>query len=222
MNGSLPSDGPALARLDPERRPLIAREVIVAYRRRHLEDTLAELCVEQGYRATTITDVTRRARVARNTVYEHFSNKEAILLALLDRASAELRERVESACAAAAQDSEARLRAGLNALLGWVAEEPASARALFVEAFCATSASMRLYLTAIEGFTALLAGAVPSEVPRPPTTEESLVGGVASLLGGLLRGGEAQRAPTLAPQLLTFLRGPFLATPPAPPGSSPS
>jgi hypothetical protein len=45
---------------------------------------------------------------------------------------------------------------------------------------------------------------------RAATTEESLVGGVASLLSGLLRSGDAQRAPELAPQLLTFLRGPFL------------
>jgi AcrR family transcriptional regulator len=149
-------------------------------------------------------------------VYEHFAGKEAIFLALFDRASAELRERVDSACAAAPQDSEARLRAGLNALLAWVAAEPASAWVCFVESLCATPASLRRYLDAIEDFTALLAGAVPSEVRRPATTEESLVGGVASLLSGLLRRGEALRAPELAPQLLAFLRGPFLAGPPAP------
>jgi AcrR family transcriptional regulator len=203
--------------LDPgSPRPQLSREVIVAFRRRHLEDTLAELCAEQGYRATTIADVTRRARVARATVYEHFASKEDIFLALLGRAIAELSERVETACATAGTDSEARLRAGLSALLRWIAAEPVSARAVFVEAFCATPATMRRYLDAIEHFTTLLAAAVPSEVPRPATTEESLVGGVASLLGGLLRSGDAQRAPDLQPQLLIFLRGPFLAAWPPP------
>jgi AcrR family transcriptional regulator len=191
----------------------LGREVIAAFRRRHLEDTTAALCAEQGYRATTIADISRCAHVSRATVYEHFANKEAIFLALFERVGAELRERVDSACAAAPLAAEARLRAGLNALLRWIAAEPACAWALFVESLCATPASMRGYLDGIEAFTVLLASAVPSEVPRPATTEESLVGGVASLLSGLLRSGDAQRAPELAPQLLTFLRGPFLATP---------
>jgi AcrR family transcriptional regulator len=190
---------------------MLSHEVVLAFRRCRIEDALAELCAERGYRATTIADVTRRAHVARNTVYEQFANKEAIFLALFDRAAAELRERVETACAVTGTDSEARLAAGLNALMRWVAAEPANAWTLFVEALCATPASMRRYLKAIEDFTVLLAGAVPDEVSRPATTEESLIGGVASLLSGLLRSGEAQRAPELAPQLLAFLLGPFLA-----------
>ncbi len=190
---------------------MLSREFVLTFKRCRIEEALAELCLERGYRASTIADISRRAHVSRATIYEHFADKEAIFLALFERAGAELRERVESACAEAAQDSEARMRAGLNALLRWIAAEPASAWALLVESLCATPATMRRYLDGIERFTTLLASAVPSEVPRPATTEESLVGGVALLLSGLLRSGEAQRAPELAPQLLTFLRGPFLA-----------
>lgn len=199
----------------PHDRPQISREIVLAYRRHRLEGALAELCVEQGFRATTIAHVSRRACVSRGTVYEHFANKEALFIGLFERAIAELLEQVEAACGTAAADSEQRLEAGLSALLRWVAAEPASAWAVFVEAFRATPASMRLYLGTIEDFTVLLARAVPNEIPRSATTEESLVGGVASLLSGLIRGGQAERAPELAPQLLTFLRGPFLA----PPGS---
>jgi AcrR family transcriptional regulator len=213
MNSSFkPGDRALSARLD---RPPLSREIVLAYRRHRLEAALAELCVEQGFRATTIADVSRRARGSRATIYEQFANKEALFIALFESAIAELREQVEAACETAAADPGERLEAGLSALLRWVAAEPASAWAVFVEAFRATPASMRLYLETIEGFTVLLAGVVPNEIPRPATTEESLVGGVAALLSGLIRGGQAECAPELAPQLLTFLRGPFLA----PPGS---
>jgi AcrR family transcriptional regulator len=190
---------------------MLSREIVLAFKRRHIEDALAELCLERGYRATTIADISRRTRVARATIYEHFENKENAFLSLLDRASQDLFDRVEAACASVGEDSEQRLEAGIGALLAWVAEEPPSAWACLVESLCATPESLRHYLKAIERFTTLLAGAVPNEVPRPATTEESLVGGVASLLSGLLRSGDAQRAPELAPQLLIFLRGPFLA-----------
>lgn len=195
------------------RRPLLPREIVLAYRRRRIEHAFAELCVEQGYRGTTIADICRRAGVARNTLYEHFANKEHIFLALLDRSLAELSERVEDGCARAGREPDGRLAGGVGALLAWVAAEPAQAWVCLVESFCATPASLQRYLEGIERFSALLAGAVPGEVSRPPTMEESLVGGLAALLTGLLRSGEAQRAPDLGPQLLTFLRAPFLALP---------
>jgi AcrR family transcriptional regulator len=170
---------------------MLSREVVLAFKRRRIEAALAELCVERGYRATTIADISRGAHVSRATVYEHFKDREAAFLSLLDRVTQDL--------------------FGYRALLAWVAEEPASAWACLVESMCATPESLRRYLEAIERFTTLLAGAVPNEVPRPATTEESLVGGVASVLSGQLRRGEAQGAPEMQPQLLIFLRGPFLA-----------
>lgn len=96
--------------------------------------------------------------------------------------------------------AEPRLEAGLAAVLAWVAERPAHACALFVDAFGATPESMRRYLAAVAAFTELLSEALPNEVPRPKTVEESLVGGIASLLSGTIRAGEAQRAPELFPR----------------------
>ncbi len=192
-------------------RPMLAPEVQAAFKRRRITDALAELCVEQGYRATTISDIARRARVGRGTIYEHFENREQILLVVLDHATSELLERVEVACVAAGGGSEERVEAGLAALLAWVADEPDAACACFVESLCATPEAFRRYLEAIAQFTALLRGALPSEVPRPETTAESLVGGVASILSGLIRAGRAESAPELLPQLTVFLRGPFLA-----------
>jgi AcrR family transcriptional regulator len=176
---------------------------------------MAELCAEQGFRATKVDHVARRAGVGRGTIYELFESREQIFIAVLDRAIPELLERAEAACRAAIASSEPGIEAGLAAVLAWVAEKPDVASACFVESLCGTPASLRRYLDAIVQFAALLHGAVPNEVPRPKTTEESLVGGVATILSGLIRAGEARRAPELLPQLTVFVGGPFLAAGPA-------
>ena len=51
--------------------------------RRRLLDALAESITEDGYRATTVASIVRRARTSRRTFYEHFADKEACFLALL-------------------------------------------------------------------------------------------------------------------------------------------
>jgi AcrR family transcriptional regulator len=184
-------------------------EVQAAFKRRRIADAMAELCVEQGYRATTVDHVARHARVGRATIYEHFENREQVFLATLDRGIVELLERTESACQASG--SESRIEAGLEAVLTWVAQEPATAWACFVESLCATPEALRRYLDAITRFTTMLHAAAPTEVVRPQTTEESLVGGVASILSGQIRAGQAERVPELLPQISVFLRGPFLS-----------
>ena len=194
------------------RRPLLSAKVVAEFRRRAITDALAELCVEQGYRASTITDIVTRARTSRHTFYEHFDNGEQIFLALLDRGIEELLARTRVACQAA--EPPQRVEAGLGAVLAWVAEEPAPAYACFVEATCATPESFRRYLEAITEFATLLRGSVPTEVVRPASTEESLIGGIASILRYLIHDGEAQRAPELLPELTNFLRLPFIATGP--------
>lgn len=187
--------------------------VVAAFKRRRIADSMAELCVEQGYRATTVDHVARRSRVARATLYEHFENREDVFLTVLDRGIAELLDRTEAACAEVDEDPQ-RIEAGLAAVLAWVAEEQDTAWVCFVECLCATPEALRRYLDATTRFAALLHAAAPTEVARPTTIEESLVGGVASLLSGLIRAGEARRAPAMLSELMVFLRGPFLAVDP--------
>ena len=194
-------------------RPGIDPAVVAWFKRQRIMDAMADLCVEGGYRATTVAKLSGQAGVARATIYEHFENREHVFLELVDGAVAELLQRTEAACREARARGEDLLQAGLGAVLAWVAERPARAWALIVEPFGATPESTRRYLAAIAELTALLSAVLPREVPLPRTIEESLVGGVASLLSGLIRGGEAVRAPEFLPEILLFLRGPFPAVP---------
>ena len=191
-------------------RPLLDPAIVASFRRRRITDALAELCVEEGFRASTVDRISRRAGVSRGTIYEHFDNREHVFLTLVDSSIAELLGRTETACEEARAAGEPGLEAGLAAVLAWVAEQPAHAWALFVDAFGATPESMRRYLAAVAEFTGLLSGAVPNQVSRSEVVEESLVGGIASLISGTIRAGEADRAPELLPEMAVFLRAPFL------------
>jgi AcrR family transcriptional regulator len=70
-----------------ERRRLEVRERI-------LEAALS-LCETQGYEATTVTEIARRADIAYGTFFNHFPSKLELLRAISDRALLDLFENVE-------------------------------------------------------------------------------------------------------------------------------
>ena len=98
-------------------RPALPREFIALHKQRRIMDALAELTAEQGYEATKIADIVRRAGVARKTLYDNFEGKEEVFLGgLRRRPSTRSCGRVEEACAAADGDWEDRVEAGLARL----------------------------------------------------------------------------------------------------------
>jgi AcrR family transcriptional regulator len=153
-------------------------------------------------------------------VYRYFDDKADIFDRLVERVLGELAKCLEIGTARAPQDYEAQLRGGLDAILAWVAAEPASAWVCFVESLCGTRTSMRLYLESIERLTRLFASTMSSGVLRPALTDELFVGGLAWRLGALLRDGEAARAPELAPGLHSLLLAHLSVGPIAPTRSS--
>jgi AcrR family transcriptional regulator len=58
--------------------------------RRRLLTAARELFAEKGYPSTTVADIVKRAGRAHGSFYLHFTNKEAVLHALLEDAMAEL------------------------------------------------------------------------------------------------------------------------------------
>ncbi|HVY97567.1 MAG TPA: helix-turn-helix domain-containing protein [Solirubrobacterales bacterium] len=179
-------------------------------KRRRIMDAIAELSAEQGYEATKIGDIVRRAGVARKTLYDNFEGKEEVFLAAIDSALQEALGRVEEACGAAAEgDWGAQVKAGLAALLEFVAEKPAEARMCMIDALSATPASAARYDDALRRFVELMRRHAPGETGLPDTIEETLVGGVAWILNQRIRRGEAERAPELLPELFDFVISPY-------------
>lgn len=174
-------------------------------------DAIAELTAERGYEATKIGDIVSRAGVARKTLYDNFEGKEDVFLAAFDSAAEEVVGRIEEACDEAGEDWEERLRAGLAAFLGYVAEHPETARMCMVEAMSATPAATRHYEDAVQRFVAMTKASVPHYAQLPETIEETLVGGVAWIVHQKLRRGEAEKAEGLLGELTEFVLAPYRA-----------
>ena len=195
----------------PSVRPPLPREFIAEHKQRRIMKAVAELTAEQGYEATKISDIVRRAGVARKTLYDNFEGKEEVFLAAFDAARDEVLGRVEEGSAGVDDgDWQDRVEGGLAALLGYVAEQPTLARMCMIEALSATPATTKRYEDALEAFVELAERALPEDKQLPDTIAETLVGGVAWIVYQQIRRGEAERAEDLLPELTEFMMAPYL------------
>lgn len=191
-------------------RPALPREFIALHKQRRIMDALAELSAEQGYEATKISDIVRRAGVARKTLYDNFEGKEEVFLAAFDAARDEVMRRVRESGAEADGDWQETVEAGLAAFLAYVAEQPTLGRLCMIEALSATPATTKRYEDALEVFVEMTRRALPQDDRLPDTIAETLVGGVAWIVYQQIRRGEAERAEDLLPELTEFMMAPYL------------
>jgi AcrR family transcriptional regulator len=187
----------------------LPREFVASHKRRRIMDAIAELTAEQGYEATKIGDIVRRAGVARKTLYDNFEGKEEVFLAAFDAAVDEAVQWIEADCAAAEDDWEKQVQAGLAAFLRYIADNPALARMCMIEALSATPTATERYEAAMQRFVELTKRTVPQEDGLPETIEETLVGGVAWIVYQQIRRQEAEKAMDLLPELSEFMLAPF-------------
>ena len=206
---------PELARLPPGRHGL-PREFVTHNQRERLIAGIAEAIAEHGYSGTTIAHITRAAAVSRRTFYEHFSSKDECFVAAYDAVMKELRERVQAAFDEAEVWPRA-IKAGIGAMLEFLAAEPALARLCMVEALVAGPAVVERYDAAIQSFVPYFQegreGRPPEVLSRlSPTTEEALVGGMVSLISRRIIAGKAEELEELLPDLVEFTLTPYLGS----------
>src|ERR1700759_3595536 len=99
-------------------------------RRRQLLDVALEIFAARGFHATSMDDVATAAGVTKPVLYQHFTNKRALYLELLDDVGAQLLARL-AAAADPALGGRARVEAGFNAYFRFVIDNPSSFRLLF-------------------------------------------------------------------------------------------
>ncbi len=206
---------PELARLPPGRHGL-PREFVVHNQRERLIAGLAEAIAENGYAGTTIAHITRHAAVSRRTFYEHFSSKDECFVAAYDTVMKELQERVSQAFDDA-DDWPHSVKAGIEAMLSFLAAEPNLARLCMVEALVAGPVVVERYDAAIQSFVPYFQtgreGRSPEVLSRlSPTTEEALVGGMVSLISRRIIAGKAEELEELLPDLVEFTLTPYVGS----------
>jgi len=206
---------PELSRLPPGRHGL-PREFVVHNQRERLIAGLAEAVAENGFASTTIAHITRHAAVSRRTFYEHFSSKDECFVAAYDAVLEQLGERVGEAFRAEQEWPQA-IRAGIAAMLSFLAHEPNLARLCMVEALVAGPVVVERYDAAIQSLVPYFRegrkGRPPEVLSRlSPTTEEALVGGMVSLVSRRIFAGRTAELEELLPDLVEFALTPYLGS----------
>jgi AcrR family transcriptional regulator len=202
---------PQMERL-PRGRHGLSDEYVAQNQRERLIDAVTECLSEVGYDKTTVAAVGKRAHVSKADFYKHFESKDECFLAAYDAAVELLRARIRSACAEEA-DWVDRVCSGLRALLDFLVEEPARANLLLVEGLRGGREVYDRFQQAVRSFVPDLrrgAPAVGGGGQPPETTDEAVVGGVASLLGRRVLAGETDRLAEFFPEVAEFALTPYL------------
>jgi AcrR family transcriptional regulator len=186
--------------------------VVARSQRERLLEAAVRVVAEKGYAAATIGDFTGAAGVSRTTFYELFEDKQACFLAAYDGAVDTLVRRVTAAYESEQRWPE-RARAGLEALLAALAEEPELARLSLVDIGSAGPAAQRRYRTAVQRLTPLFDEGrdfAPGGRGLPPNTSRMAIGGVTGLISDELLIGRAEKLPGLISDLLFATLVPYI------------
>src|ERR671939_930559 len=100
-------------------------DVRLGVQRERLFQAAASVFARGGYADASAEAIAREAGMSKATFYEHFANKEECILALFDRAATLVLSAMAEAARDAGNDPRERLRAGIRAFLGMLAEYPA-------------------------------------------------------------------------------------------------
>ena len=163
--------------------------------RQRLLDALAQSIEEDGYRCTTVADIVRRARTSRRTFYEHFADKEACFIALLNDANADIIRRISGAVDRKAPP-ETQIRQAITAWIGAADSRPALMLSWIRESPTLGAKARHLQRDLQEGFVVLLQELTDTEElraagigPVPRQMAIVLLGGLRELIAVTVEDG---------------------------------
>jgi AcrR family transcriptional regulator len=197
----------------PAGRHGFSREQVAHNQRERLIAGLATAVAEHGYNAVTITHITKAAHVSRRVFYANFDGKEECFLAAFEVVADHVRE-VAAEAATAEEDWPHRAISAARTVLEFFAAEPDLARLCLVESTSAGPAVAARYRAAVDAVEPFLAQGreqrSAGDRQLPDSTEESILGALASLASRKVAAGEAERLPDLLPDFSEFILAPYL------------
>ena len=158
----------------------LRREVVVGYQRERILGGAAAAIAAAGYRNVAVSDIVRSAAIARARFYENFASKEDCFLALFETASDRSATVTRHACAELDSDFPTRVKTGIEALLGYLGENPEQARACVVEGPAAGPPFGPFFEAMVARFVEMLQAARSHAELEPlaETVEETVIGGL--------------------------------------------
>lgn len=194
----------------PNGRHNLTREDVASAQRERMLVAMLTCVADAGYGATTVADIVARAGVSRTTFYAQFADKQACFIAAHGFAMSHVLMRINAAAAELrSQDWRDRLRSDLTAYLNALADEPALAITLHVEALAAGPAALEhraamLELLASQTASARRLARAGDGTLRelPPAAFALYAGGLDELIRDRLRTGSSDGLRELAEPVL--------------------
>jgi hypothetical protein len=106
----------------------------------------------------------------------------------------------------------AKVAAAIAAAIDFAATEPESVQLLTVEALIQRPDGGRRYVRTIEHFAELLRAEAPADERRPGSTEQALVGGVATTIADRMRHDTPRELLAAIPELVEFVLLPYVGS----------
>jgi AcrR family transcriptional regulator len=207
-----PASSPDVSPRLPAGRHGLPREFITQNQRERIITAMVDTVAERGYNATTVAHITKAASVSRRTFYEHFADKEACFLAAYDMVADHIRASMRAAAESFGEWPQ-QVRAALATMLRFLASEPELARLCMVEPVAAGGEIAARHRASMQGFVEILKAGRPQHSgsrPLPEATEETLVGGIVSLIVREISAGRTADLEKLLPDLVELILAPYL------------
>lgn len=195
----------------PSGRHGLSRRFVIRNQRERLLAATAQAVADQGYGRTKVADIIAVAGVSRRTFYEHFADKEECFFAAYEAIVLLVFRAVEEAYSTP-EDWPHKVRSGIEALVGFVVDEPEFARMFFLEAPAAGAAArvrrdrvMALFAQFLEPGRELPA----TKVEVPQMAIQLLVGGLYEIIYSRLMRDEAEQLRDDLPDMIYCALVPF-------------
>jgi AcrR family transcriptional regulator len=196
----------------PRGRHGLPRELVARSQRERLIAAVVRVSADKGYQATSVADILKAAGVGRESFYRYFKNKEDCFLAANDALIDDLEAEITTAYGQP-DPWPARVRAGLAAVLDWLAADPDVARVMMIEMGTVGPVATDRFRATFHRFTDLLEDG-KREIDNAPTELPNL----ATIAGGAVFAqiyeevalGDTKNLPKLLPKLTFELLLPYI------------
>ena len=174
--------------------------------RERLLESILGVSGEVGYENVTVKLVLERAQTSRATFYKNFKSKEDCFVQAYEEATEWLYRRLLT-LASRQPGWRDGLRVGLAELLEFCANQPATAKALFIEPHAAGGQALAQHDRLMDRLAGVIDGArmqAGTRTSPPPRTSAFMVGAIETLITAKISDDEAASAPDLLPGILHF------------------
>jgi len=189
----------------------VSRSFVVQNQRARILDAATNLTAQEGYAALKVEAIAEQAAVSLVAFYEHFADKEDAFLVAYEVGHGKALAAVERAYISES-DWRLAVRAGIDALFGFLASEASFDHIALIDALTATPHTAERSKDGVGAFGQMLVPGLEQThgVAPPAVTVEAIAGGVVDLCLHYALAGRIRELPELVPSATYIALAPFL------------